>query len=177
MWRKVSKRYWKWRVKSLLDGHGPDVLHDFILPGTNGGLAKIDHAILSGGGILCIQVRHYRGRIIGTADDPQWRNIDGARRQRLLNPLVHSEGCRRSLQRVVPQVPVKSLVVFTGAPEFMSTLPENAIMAHELDRYLFNHAFATSEVDDWDAVWLDVRAAARTDEATRKDHASQLGFI
>jgi hypothetical protein len=59
----------------------------------------------------------------------------------------------------------------------MSELPEKAVMVHELDRYLFNHSFATSEVDDWDAVWLTVRAAARTDDATRRDHAAQLGFI
>ncbi|MBT8092380.1 MAG: NERD domain-containing protein [Gammaproteobacteria bacterium] len=177
MWKKVSKRYWQWRVRSLLERHVPDVLHNFILPGANGGLAKIDHAILSGGGILCIQVRHYSGTILGSAEDAQWRNLDGARRRRFLNPLVQSEGCRRALQKVVPDVPVKNLVVFTGAPEFRSPLPENAIMAHELDRYLFNHSFETSAVDDWDAVWLTVRAEARTDEATRKDHASQLGFI
>ena len=177
MWRKVSKHYGRWRVRSLLDRHGPDVLHDFILPAANGGLAKIDHAILSGGGILCIQVHYYRGTVFGTADDAQWTNVDGVMRRRFLNPFVHSDGCRRALQNVVPGVPVRNIVVFTGAPEFMSELPEQAVMVHELDRFLFNHSFATSEVDDWDAVWLNVRAAARTDEATRKDHASQLGFI
>jgi len=177
MWKKVSKRYGQWRVKSLLERHGPDVLHDFILPGANGGLAKIDHAILSGGGILCIQVRHYRGTVFGTAEDAQWTNVDGVERRRFLNPLVQSEGCRRALQIVVPEVPVKNLVVFTGAPEFMAALPDKALMAHTLDRFLYNHSFATSEVDDWDVVWLTVRAAARTDVATRKDHASQLGFI
>ncbi len=177
MWKKVSRRYWKWRVRACLDRHGPDVLHDFILPGANGGLAKIDHAILSGGGILCIQVRHYRGTVFGAAEDAQWINIDGAKRRCFLNPLVQSDGCRRALQKVVPEVPVKDIVIFTGAPELMSSLPPNAMMANELDRFLFNHSFATSEVDDWDAVWLTVRAAALTDEATRKDHASQLGFI
>ena len=177
MWKKVGRRYGRWRVRSLLDRHVPDVLHDFILPGANGGLAKIDHAILSGGGILCIQVRYYRGTIFGAIEDGQWTNVDGTERRRFLNPLVQGEGCRRALQEIVPEAPVKNLLVFTGAPEFMFTLPENAIMAHELDRYLYNHSFETSEVDDWDAVWLTVRAAARTDEATRRDHASQLGFI
>jgi hypothetical protein len=177
MWKRFSKRYWRWRVRSLLDSYGPDVIHDFILPGANGGLAKIDHAILSGGGILCIQVRHYRGTIFGTEQDPQWTNVDGVVRRRFLNPLIHGEGCRRALQGVLPDVPVKSLVVFTGAPEFTSALPGHAIMARDFDRYLFNHSFPTSEVECWDDVWLTLRAAARTDEATRKDYASQLGFI
>ena len=52
MWKQLSRRYWRWRVRSILESHCPDVLHDFILPAANGGLAKIYHAVLSGGGIL-----------------------------------------------------------------------------------------------------------------------------
>ena len=49
------------RMRRVLHARSKDVLHDFILPGAYGGLVEIDHAILTAGGILCIQTKHYNG--------------------------------------------------------------------------------------------------------------------
>ena len=51
----VTGRIGQFRIRRALAQRSPDVLHDFIIPGAYGGLAKIDHAILTAGGILCIQ--------------------------------------------------------------------------------------------------------------------------
>jgi len=166
----------RWRIRSALRKRSPDVLHDFILPGAYGGLVRIDHAILTAGGILCIQAKHYNGIVFGAEDEAQWTNVDGVRRQRFLNPLIQNEGRRRALQKIVPDVPVANLVIFSGSVEFTSAPPKNVIHVRELESYVAKFVFGPSKIEDWDAVWLTVKAAALTDEDTRKDLEAQVSF-
>jgi hypothetical protein len=162
------------RIRRALEARSPDVLHDFILPGAYGGLVKIDHAILTAGGILCIQTKHYNGIVFGAEDEPQWTNVDGTLRRRFLNPLIQNEGRTRALQNVVPDVPVDNVVVFTGKVEFPTPPPKNVMLISGLDSFIAKHVFGPSKVKDWDAAWLTVKSAALTDEATRKDLQAQI---
>ena len=170
----VTRRVGAARVRRALEARGPDVLHDFILPGAYGGLTKIDHALLTAGGILCVQTKHYSGIVFGGADEPQWTNVDGTRRRRFLNPLIQNEGRTKALQNIVPDVPVANIVVFTGNVEFPTPPPKNVLRVADLESFIAKFVFGPSKVKDWDAVWLTVRSAALTDEATRKDLQAQI---
>ena len=170
----ATRRLGALRIRRALEARSPNVLHDFILPGAYGGLVKIDHAILTAGGILCIQTKHYSGIVFGGDDEPQWTSIDGTARRRFLNPLIQNEGRTRALRKAVPEVPVANLVVFTGNVDFPTPPPKNVIRVGQLDSYIAKFVFGPSKVSDWDAAWLTVRAAAMTDEATRKDLAAQI---
>jgi hypothetical protein len=172
--RIVTARIGALRIRRALEARSRDVLHDFILPGAYGGLTKIDHAILTAGGILCIQTKHYNGIVFGDADEPQWSNVDGTLRRRFLNPLIQNEGRRRALQNVVPDVPVANVVVFTGSVEFPTPPPKNVLRVADLDNFIAKFVFGPSKIKDWDAAWLTVRSAALTDEATRKDLQAQI---
>ena len=97
-------------------------------------------------------------------------------RRRFLNPVIQNEGRTRALQQVVPNVPVANLVVCTGKVEFTTTPPANVIRVSELDSYIQKFVFGPSKVKDWDSVWMNVKSAARTDEATRRDLQAQVGF-
>lgn len=174
--RFATQKIGQARIRAALAKRSPDVLHDFILPGAYGGLAKLDHAILTAGGILCVQSKHYNGVIFGVEDEAQWTNVDGARRQRFLNPIIQNEGRTRALKKIVVDVPVANLVIFTGNVEFSSPPPKNVIHVRDLESYIAKYVFGPSKVKDWDAVWLSVKAAALTDEATRKDLQAQVGF-
>lgn len=174
--RFVTRKIGQWRIRSALAKRSPDVLHDFILPGAYGGLAKIDHAVLTAGGILCIQAKHFNGVVFGVEDEAQWTNVDGVKRRRFLNPLIQNEGRTRALQKVVPDVPVANLVIFTGSVEFTTPPPKNVIHIDELESYVAKFVFGPSKVDDWHAVWMTVSAAALTDEDSRKDLQAQVGF-
>ena len=174
--RFITQKVGQWRIQRALAKRSPDVLHDFILPGAYGGLAKLDHAILTAGGILCIQTKHYNGVVFGADDEAQWTNVDGVSKRRFLNPLIQNEGRTRALQKVVPDVPVANLVIFTGSVEFTSPPPANVIHVRDLESYVAKYVFGPSKVEDWDAVWLTVKSAAMTDEATRKDLQAQVGF-
>ena len=172
--RIVTARVGAFRIRRALDARSPDVLHDFILPGAYGGLTKIDHAILTAGGILCIQTKHYNGIVFGGEDEAQWTNVDGTSRRRFLNPLIQNEGRTRALQNVVPDVPVANVVVFTGNVDFPTPPPKNVIRVANVDSFIAKFVFGPSKVKDWDAAWLTVKSAALTDEATRKDLQAQI---
>lgn len=174
--RFVTAKLGQSRIRTALAKRSPDVLHDFILPGAYGGLAKVDHAILTAGGILCIQTKHYNGVVFGGEDEAQWTTVDGIRRRRFLNPLIQNEGRTRALQKVVPDVPVANVVIFSGNVEFTTPPPKNVIHVNQLESYIAKFVFGPSKIDDWDAVWLTVKGAAMTDIDTRKDFQAQLGF-
>jgi len=172
----IVARIGEFRIRRALEARSKDVLHDFMLPGAYGGIARIDHAIMTAGGILCIQTKHYNGIVFGEADEPQWTNVDGVMRRRFLNPLIQNEGRTRALQKIVPEVPVANLVIFTGSVDFTSAPPKNVIRVGELESFISKYIFGPSKVEDWDAVWMTLQSAAMTDDATRKDHEAQLSF-
>jgi hypothetical protein len=174
--RMVTQRIGKHRMRKILNQRSANVIEDFILPGAYGGLTHIDYAILTSGGILCIQTKHYNGIVFGEAKEPQWTNVDGIHRRKFLNPLIQNEGRSKALQKVVPKVPVANLVVFTGAVQFTSVLEANVIHVRDLDRYISKFVFGPCKIKDWDAVWMTVKAAALTDEDSRKDFNAQLSF-
>jgi len=172
--RIVTGRIGAFRIRRVLEARSPDVLHDFILPGAYGGLTKIDHTILTAGGILCIQTKHYNGIVFGGENEAQWTIVDGTLRRRFLNPIIQNEGRTRALQNVVPDVPVANVVVFTGAVEFPTPPPKNVIRVAALDSFIAKFVFGPSKVEDLNAAWLTVKSAALTDEATRKDLQAQI---
>ena len=174
--RIVTEKIGKRRIHKILNARSPDLLEDFILPGAYGGLTHIDYAILTSGGIICIQTKHYDGIVFGDADEPQWTNVGGIRRRKFLNPLIQNEGRSKALQKVVPNVPVANLVVFTGSIQFTSPLEKNVIHVRDLNSYITKFVFGPCKITDWDAVWLTVKSAALTDEESRKDFRAQLSF-
>ncbi len=172
----VTAEIGKRRIRRGLMQKNRDVLEDFILPGAYGGLTKIDHAILTSGGIICIQTKHYNGIVFGGPEEPQWTNVDGVQRRKFLNPMIQNEGRTKALQKVVPKVPVANLIVFTGNVQFTSPLEKNVIHVRDLNSYIAKFVFGPCKIKDWDAVWMTVKAAALTDEETRKDLSAQLSF-
>lgn len=174
--RMVAEKIGKRKIHKILNARSPDLLEDFILPGAYGGLTHIDHAILTSGGILCIQTKHYNGIVFGGADEPQWTNVDGIRRRKFLNPLIQNEGRKKALQKIVPNVPVANLVVFTDSIQFTSPLEDNVIHVRDLGSYIAKFVFGPCEINDWDAVWLTVKSTALMDEESRKDFRAQLSF-
>ncbi len=174
--RRAMVKIGKFQIHKTLSKHGANVLDDFILPGAYGGLTRIDHAILTAGGILCIQTKHYNGVVSGESQDPQWTNVDGASRRKFLNPLIQNEGRTKALRKIAVDVPVFNVVVFTGAVKFASSVGQNVVLARDLSRYIASFESDPRKTDDWDALWATLKSAAMVDEETRKDFDAQLSF-
>ena len=88
--------------------------------------------------------------------------------------MIQNEGRTRALQKVVRDVPVANLIVFTGNVEFPTPPPKNVIGVSQVDGYIAKFIFGPSKIKDWHAVWLTVNSAALTDEASRKDLQAQI---
>lgn len=172
----VSRNAGKRRMHRVLRRRSQDIQEDFILPGAYGGLTRIDYAVLTSGGILCIQTKHCNGIVFGGDEEPQWQNVDGMRRKKFLNPLIQNTGRTKALQKVVPEVPVANVVVFTGSVQLKAVKAKNVMHVRDLDSYISKFVFGPCRIRDWDAVWLTVRAAALTDESSRRDFYAQLSF-
>ena len=114
--------------------------------------------------------------VFGDPQDPQWTNVDGVHRRKFLNPHIQNEGRARALRKVVPNLPVANLVVFTGDVEFTADRQKNVIHLAELDSYITKFELGPSKVDDWNAIWLTVKSSVLTDEESRKDFDAQLSF-
>ena len=176
LYRMLTERIGRRRISRILRGRSSEVLDDFILPGAYGGLTRVDHAILTSGGVICIQTKHYNGVVFGEPDEPQWTNVDGVHRRRFLNPQIQNEGRANALRKVVPDLPVANLVVFTGSVEFTSPRRRNVSHLRELESFIRKFEFGPSPVKDWDAAWLTLKSAALTDDDSRKDFDAQLSF-
>jgi hypothetical protein len=172
----IGERRGRRRLRRVLRKRSPDLLENLIIPGAYGGLTKIDCAVLTSGGILCIQVKHCDGIVFGSEKEPQWKNVDGVRQRKFLNPVIQNAGRTKALQNVVPEVPVASLVVFTGPAQLTAPKVRNAVRLRDLDSYIAKFVFGPCRVKDWDAVWFTVKSAALTDEDSARDFRAQLSF-
>lgn len=174
--RVISEKSGRRRLRRVLRKRSPDLLENLIIPGAYGGLTKIDCAVLTSGGILCIQVKHCDGIVFGSEKEPQWKNVDGVRQRKFLNPVIQNAGRTKALQNVIPEVPVANLVVFTGPAQLTAPKVGNAIRLRDLDSYIAKFVFGPCRIKDWDAVWFTVKSAALTDEDSARDFRAQLSF-
>ena len=174
--RRITEQVGNRRIEKLLHAHSTEVLSNVILPGVYGGLTRIDHLIMTAGGVICILAKHHGGSIVCSENEAQWTHVDGGRRRRFLNPRIQNEGRVNAVRRLVADLPVANLVIFTGAADFGSTCPKNVIRVRDLKPFLKNAQFEASPIQDWDAAWLTIKSAVLTDEDSRRDFAAQLSF-
>lgn len=174
--RFIGEKMGKRRIRKILRKRSPDIIEDLIIPGAYGGLTRINFAVLTSGGILCIQTKYCNGIVFGSGEEPQWKNVDGVQQRKFLNPVIQNAGRTRALQKVVPDIPVANLVVFTGSAQITAPKVRNVIRVRDLDGYIAKFVFGPCKIKDWDAVWLTVKSAALTDESSRRDFRAQLSF-
>ena len=176
-----SAAHWLLRRRLLrtLRAAGAECLHDFILPGPSGGLVSIDIAVRVPGGVVCLQVKHYRGTIFTNNEGTQWNVVSGSRRHRFMNPVLQNESRVQAIRHAVPGLPATGLVVFAAPVNFPDRKPQGIVTLAELKNALEDIEFDaadTEAVDDWEATWLRLKASALTDDDSRKDLDAQVSF-
>lgn len=174
--RRIAEKLGRHRLAAALAKARVDSLHNVILPGCHDGLSRIDCAVLTSAGIVCIRVRHGGGMVFGNASDPQWTCVHGVLRRSFLNPLLQNEGRVRAVEAVVADMPVVSLVVFTGNVRFSLRPAANALKVHELAAWLDAYQDDNPSAADPESAWLCLQAAALTDPAAQRDFEAQLSF-
>ncbi len=175
-WRFATRALARRRLTGILSDAGVEVLDDVILPSACEGLTRVDHIVLTAGGVICVQTNHQSGTVFGEPDDPQWAWIEGARRRQFLNPVIQNQGHVKAIRKAVPGLPVASVVVFCSSVHFASEQPAHVVSVSGLPAWLEKLHFDDAGIEDWDTTWLRLKAAALTDEDSRRDFDAQLSF-
>lgn len=170
--RRAARR----QLAKTLKHHGSDIIEDLILPGAYGGLTRIHFAVLTPAGILCIHAKHCEGTIAGGADSPQWTCTGENHRHQFLNPVIQNAGHVKAIAQVAQGVPIKSLVVMTGAARFETPAGADVIHAAALDARITSWKCDQPDVPHIGDAWRALKASALTDAASRKDLDAQLSF-
>lgn len=116
------------------------VLYDNTIPGLKG-TTQIDHIVVSEYGIYVIETKNYSGDIYGSANSEKWTENFYGNKYKFHNPVRQNYGHLKSLAAYLGRDinDFISLVVFTGAGEIMTEVPDNVIYASELLSVIYSY--------------------------------------
>jgi hypothetical protein len=136
----LARRIW-------LRGRGPlleqalrdvaiDRLRDVLLPDGMGGQIQVEHLLLTGNGIVVIDVKAFEGTIFASDRMEEWTVIGRRGRFTFPNPQGTLYDRVAALRQLVRDVPVAGLVLFSHAADFTKGRPKDIVLPGELmDRY------------------------------------------
>ena len=157
------------------------VLHNIILPTTDGITTQIDHIVVSRFGIFVIETKTYSGWIFGDAYQAQWtqclRSGYYAKKFRFQNPLHQNwrHICTLADRLRVPQEIFQSVIAFCGSAVIKTDLPDNVLYDTQLVHYIRSFDQPILMDDFVDKAYLAIQAwDASVDKELRAKHVSNL---
>jgi hypothetical protein len=135
----VGLAYWWWRRRraaqapmARLARASDAVLTNVLLPHTETGQIHIAMLLRHRAGISVVDLREARGHVFGSEAMQEWTVLDGSRRYTFANPLPLLYDRVAAVRRVVPDVAVRGLVVFTAGAQFSKGYPPHVSMLDAL---------------------------------------------
>jgi hypothetical protein len=128
--------FW-WRRRGLkaskaLDSVALDRLRDVLLPDGMGGQIQIEHLLLTGNGLLVIDVKSFEGTIFASERMAEWTVIGAKGRFTFPNPLGTLYDRVAALKQLVRDVPVTGFVLFGERADFSKGRPRDVLLPAEL---------------------------------------------
>lgn len=131
LWR--TTRTPRRRLLATVRDISADHLADVVIPDGLDGHIHLDLVLLTGQGILVLDVKDHEGAIFAGANMEQWTVMDGARRISVRNPLTALHDRVHAVRLLVEhEVPVEGRTVFTGDAKFVKGRPEGVVLLSEL---------------------------------------------
>ena len=91
------------------------ILMNLNIPTSNGKTTEIDLLLIHETGIYVFEVKHYKGTIYGKDTDKIWTQyFRTAQNNSFKNPMLQNEYHLNAVKKMFPNVPVRSVVVFTN---------------------------------------------------------------
>ncbi len=119
-------------MSRALDAVAIDRLRDVLLPNGMGGQIQIEHLLLTGNGLLVIDVKPFEGTIFASERMEEWTVISAKGRFTFPNPLGTLYDRVAALRQVVRDVPVAGFVLFGERADFSKGRPRDVLLAAEL---------------------------------------------
>ena len=131
LWLLVRRR----RARSpearlIAASHG--LLQNFLIPDGDGGEIHLDYAVLGSDGIIVLDLRNIAGHVFGSNAMQDWTVIADQRRFTFANPQPALYDRVAAIRRLLPQVPVRGLIVFGSRADFSKGRPDHVVMFDEL---------------------------------------------
>ncbi len=127
-WRKRHRL----RHMAALRAVAIDRVNDVLLPDGMGGQIQIEHLLLTGSGLLVIDVKAFEGSIFAGERMAEWTVIGSKGRFTFPNPLGTLYDRVAALRQLVRDVPVAGFVLFADGADFTKGRPRDVLLPHEL---------------------------------------------
>ena len=160
LWR--AKRNPLRRLLTTVKAISADYLHDIVVPDGVDGQIHLDLVLLTGDGILVLDIKDHHGSVFAGANMEQWTVMNGSRRISVRNPLGALHDRVEAVRQLVEhEVPVDGRALFTGDARFVKGRPEGVLLLAEL-REAFGSRAAGDErsVEAFRARWQQLREIA-----------------
>ena len=130
LWRLYQRR--RRDVDRRLRDACPGVLANFVIPDGNGEEIQVQYALLSGRGILVIDIKDVEGHVFGSEAMQDWTVIADDRRFTFPNPQPGLWDRVAAVKRLTPEAPVIGYVAFAGRARFTKGQPKSVTLLEPL---------------------------------------------
>ena len=177
----VVSGVWLWRLRQRrrrdinrrLRDACRGVLANFVIPDGNGEEIQVQYALLTGRGILIIDIKDVEGHVFGSEAMQDWTVIADDRRFTFANPQPGLWDRVAAVKRLTPEVPVIGFVGFTGRARFTKGQPRSVTLLEPLLQELEKEASsARAGGEGYLTAWERLRQAAI---AAQVDHLLTAG--
>lgn len=133
----IGIRYWRRRrlrrqVVDAVESVGVAALRDVMLPDGNGGFLHLDFLLLTGRGLLVVDLRDMAGVVFGGEHMNEWTVMNGIARTTFLNPLESLYDRIAAVRLLAGDVPVEGHIVFTERSRFPKGRPPRVMQLGSL---------------------------------------------
>ena len=118
-------------IARVLRGVAIESEYDVLVPNGMGGQIHIEHLLLTAHGVLIVDVKGYEGTIFGSDRMDEWTVMTRNRRFTFPNPQDTLYDRVAAIRRLVRDIPVTGLVLFSSGADFSKGRPKEVILAHE----------------------------------------------
>ncbi len=162
-------------VSIAIRGMGLPIQNNVTIPGKKG-LTQIDHLVLTRSGIVVLETKNYSGSLYENGRRQGWiQRFPSGKQNHLHNPLDQNYGHTRSVESLIPGVPVSGLVVLAGSATFPQGAPDGVVSVRALKRTLKGLNLGDGPIPDKiQEGWVKLQQADQRDSASHRQQMREV---
>jgi hypothetical protein len=159
LWRWDRRRRARAARAAAVTRCGAEFLRDVLVPDGQGGVLHVDFLLLTGRGVVVIDLRDVAGNIFGGDQMSEWTVMQRAQRFTFVNPQTGLYDRIAAVRALAPELPVEGRIVFTPRGRFPKGLPRHTLMLESLPAEFPNTAPESIRplLERWMPTWNEVR--------------------
>ncbi len=129
-WRQSRARR---RIVKSVESISLAAMRDIVLPDGSGGHLHLDFLLMTGRGLLVVDLRDVAGVVFGGEHMHEWTVMNGIARSTFLNPLEALYDRVAAVRMLAGDVPVEGRIVFTERSRFPKGRPPKVTQINTLE--------------------------------------------